>query len=43
MGRRKVAWTAAQEQMWDEVFQLTAPARAEAVRKGRRVLAHSNG
>jgi len=39
MGRRKRQWTAAQEQMWDEVFQLTAPVRNEAVKRGRRALA----
>jgi UDP-N-acetylglucosamine diphosphorylase/glucosamine-1-phosphate N-acetyltransferase len=38
MGRRKIKWTAAQEQMWDAVFQMTAEARHEAVRKGRRAL-----
>lgn len=39
MGRRKREFTAAQESMWDEVFTMTAPARMEAVKKGRRVLA----
>jgi UDP-N-acetylglucosamine diphosphorylase/glucosamine-1-phosphate N-acetyltransferase len=39
MGRRKCQWTAADEAMWDEIFQLTAGPRMEAVRKGRRVLA----
>ena len=36
MGRRKCQWTAADEAMWDEIFELTAPARDEAVKKGRR-------
>ena len=39
MGRRGQAWTPAQEQMWEEIFSLTAPARNEAIKKGRRVLA----
>ena len=43
MGRRKREWTPAQEQMWDEVFQLTAPARHEAVKRGRRALAAQSG
>jgi len=44
MGRRKKAFTPAQESMWEEVFRLTAPARDEAVKKGRRALAaHRQG
>jgi UDP-N-acetylglucosamine diphosphorylase/glucosamine-1-phosphate N-acetyltransferase len=39
MGRRKWAWTAADEAMWDEIFQLTAGPRTEAVKRGRRALA----
>jgi len=39
MGRRKLSWTAAEEAMWNEVYQMTAPERGEAVKKGRRVLA----
>ena len=39
MSRRKCAWTPGREAMWDEIFELTAPARNEAVKKGRRVLA----
>ncbi|HUV06484.1 MAG TPA: hypothetical protein VMX75_02070, partial [Spirochaetia bacterium] len=39
MGRRGKMWTEAQEAMWDEIFQLTSSARAEAVKKGRRNLA----
>ncbi|NUQ64196.1 MAG: hypothetical protein HUU20_17130 [Pirellulales bacterium] len=39
MGRRKREFTAAQEAMWNEIFNLTAPARNEAVKKGRRALA----
>ena len=43
MGRRGQQWTSALEQMWDEIFQITAPARQEAVKKGRRVLAAQSG
>jgi hypothetical protein len=39
MGRRKREYTPAQEAMWDEIFNLTAPERDEAVKKGRRALA----
>ena len=41
MGRRRKEWTPALEAMWDEIFNMTAPARKEAVRKGRRALAGS--
>ena len=36
MGRRKRNWTPAQEAMWDEIFNLTAGPRTEAIQKGRR-------
>jgi UDP-N-acetylglucosamine diphosphorylase/glucosamine-1-phosphate N-acetyltransferase len=39
MSRRKKEWTPAQEMMWNEIFNLTAPARLVAVKKGRRALA----
>ena len=39
MGRRKCEFTPAQEAMWDEIFDLTAPQRNEAIKKGRRALA----
>ncbi|HID76249.1 MAG TPA: hypothetical protein EYP56_09670 [Planctomycetaceae bacterium] len=39
MGRRKMPWTPAQEAMWDAIFELTAPERNEAIKKGRRALA----
>jgi len=39
MGRRKQEWTPAMEAMWNEIFNITAPERIEAVKKGRRVLA----
>ena len=38
-GRRGREWTAAQQTMWDEIFQITAGPRGEALKKGRRVLA----
>ncbi|MBN1507882.1 MAG: hypothetical protein JW955_13610 [Sedimentisphaerales bacterium] len=38
MGRRGCRWTAAQEALWEAIFDLTAPARDEAVRKGRKAM-----
>jgi UDP-N-acetylglucosamine diphosphorylase / glucose-1-phosphate thymidylyltransferase / UDP-N-acetylgalactosamine diphosphorylase / glucosamine-1-phosphate N-acetyltransferase / galactosamine-1-phosphate N-acetyltransferase len=38
MSRRKRQWTEAEEQMWDEVFQITAPERDEAIKRGRNLL-----
>jgi hypothetical protein len=38
MSRRKCTWTPADEALWDAVYELTSPAREEAVRKGRRQL-----
>ena len=38
MGRRKCQWTPAELAMWDAVFEMTAPQRDEAVRRGRRKL-----
>jgi hypothetical protein len=38
MGRRGREWTAVHEALWDEVFQLTAGPRNEAVQKGRRAM-----
>ena len=38
MSRRKCQWTDAERAMWDAVFALTAPARDEAVKKGRRAM-----
>lgn len=43
MGRRKQTWTPAMEAMWTEIFNITAPARMEAVKKGRRALAAAQG
>ena len=39
MSRRGCEWTPAQQSMWDEIFQLTAPPRNEALKQGRRELA----
>jgi UDP-N-acetylglucosamine diphosphorylase/glucosamine-1-phosphate N-acetyltransferase len=43
MGRRGCRWTAAQEAMWEEIFELTAPTRDEAVKKGRKAMLKSQG
>jgi len=37
MSRRKRQFTAAQQAMWDAIYELTAPQRDEAIRKGRRL------
>ncbi len=37
MGRRKQAWTPAIEAMWEAVYELTAPERNEAIKRGRRM------
>jgi UDP-N-acetylglucosamine diphosphorylase/glucosamine-1-phosphate N-acetyltransferase len=39
MSRRGCQWTDADQAMWDAVFELTAPARNEAVRRGRIAMA----
>jgi UDP-N-acetylglucosamine diphosphorylase/glucosamine-1-phosphate N-acetyltransferase len=39
MSRRGCTWTAAEQAMWDEVYNLTAPVRNEAIKRGRRALA----
>jgi UDP-N-acetylglucosamine diphosphorylase/glucosamine-1-phosphate N-acetyltransferase len=38
MGRRKQKWTPAQQAMWDQIFEMTAEPRDEAVKKGRRAM-----
>jgi len=38
MARRQCTWTAADEALWDAVYEMTAPAREEAIRKGRKQL-----
>jgi UDP-N-acetylglucosamine diphosphorylase/glucosamine-1-phosphate N-acetyltransferase len=39
MGRRGCQWTQADESMWDEIYNMTRPARDEALQRGRRLLA----
>jgi UDP-N-acetylglucosamine diphosphorylase/glucosamine-1-phosphate N-acetyltransferase len=43
MGRRGCRWTQAQETMWETIFEMTAPARDEAVKKGRKAMLKSQG
>jgi hypothetical protein len=38
MNRRKYEWTPAMEAMWDAVFEMTAPERNKAIKKGRMTL-----
>lgn len=38
MSRRGCQWTAAEQAMWDAVFEITAPQRNRAIRKGRRLM-----
>jgi UDP-N-acetylglucosamine diphosphorylase/glucosamine-1-phosphate N-acetyltransferase len=38
MSRRKCVWTEAEQAMWDAIFEITAPARNEAIKKGRKVM-----
>jgi len=38
MGRRGCKWTPETEAMWDAVFDMTAPVRNTAIKKGRRTL-----
>jgi UDP-N-acetylglucosamine diphosphorylase/glucosamine-1-phosphate N-acetyltransferase len=39
MSRRKQQWTEAEEKMWEAVFEMTAPVRQVAIKKGRRMMA----
>jgi len=41
MSRRKCRWTAAQEAMWDAVFEMTAAVRDPLIRRGRRQMLKS--
>ena len=41
--RRKCVWTAADEALWDHVFEITAAPRDEAIKRGRRQLAGGQG
>ena len=43
MGRRDLEWTPAIEAMWDEIFNITAEPRMEAIKKGRRALPAQRG
>ena len=36
MGRRNCQWTEAEQDMWNAVFEMTAPMRNKAIKKGRR-------
>ena len=38
MDRRTHEWTPAQQAMWDAIFEMTAPARDVAVKKGRKAM-----
>lgn len=38
MSRRKCQWTQAEQGMWDTIFEMTAPARDEAIKRGRRMM-----
>jgi UDP-N-acetylglucosamine diphosphorylase/glucosamine-1-phosphate N-acetyltransferase len=38
MSRRKCEWTPAMETMWNVIFEMTAPVRKKAIKKGRRSL-----
>ncbi len=36
MSRRKCEWTEDEQAMWEAIFEMTAPGRNEAIRRGRR-------
>ena len=38
MSRRNCKWSKAEEVMWDSIFEMTAPVRNEAIKKGRRAM-----
>lgn len=38
MSRRECEWTEAQQKMWLAVYEMTAPARNEAIKRGRRAM-----
>ncbi|MDZ7615503.1 MAG: hypothetical protein U1E05_00775 [Patescibacteria group bacterium] len=42
MGRRKCAWTEAEEAMWETVFEMTKPERDPIIKKGRKMLAEQH-
>jgi hypothetical protein len=39
MGRRDCRWTEAEQAMWEAVFELTAPGRDAAIKRGRKAMA----
>jgi UDP-N-acetylglucosamine diphosphorylase/glucosamine-1-phosphate N-acetyltransferase len=41
MARRNCQWTEAQERMWNAVFEMTAPVRNDAIKRGRRTKSRS--
>jgi len=38
MSRRNCQWTEVEQTMWDAVFEMTAPMRNQAIKKGRRAM-----
>jgi UDP-N-acetylglucosamine diphosphorylase/glucosamine-1-phosphate N-acetyltransferase len=38
MSRRQCRWSEAEQDMWDAVFEMTAPMRNEAIKRGRRAM-----
>ncbi|UCG57165.1 MAG: hypothetical protein JSU70_20150 [Phycisphaerales bacterium] len=38
VGRRGCQWSETEQAMWDKIFEMTAPARNEAIKKGRRTM-----
>ena len=38
MSRRDCQWTETEQNMWDAVFEMTAPMRNQAIKKGRRAM-----
>ncbi len=38
MSRRKCQWTRTEQDMWEAVFEMTAPIRKQAVKKGRKAM-----
>jgi len=42
MGRRGMEWTPAQQDMWDEIFNITAEPRNDLVKQGRREMRSRN-
>ncbi len=38
MSRRNCQWTETEQTMWDAVFEMTAPMRNQAIKKGRRAM-----